>query len=58
MSSCLLYTRLFFNSFKHLSFFTESGVTNGYFKKAQQELNLSNYHAFILENVFCYLSDI
>lgn len=30
------------------SFFTESGVTNTYFKKAQQELNLSNYHACIL----------
>ncbi len=30
------------------SFFTESGVTNAFFKQAQQQLGLGNYHVLIL----------
>jgi hypothetical protein len=30
------------------SFFTESGVTNTYFKQAQRELGLSDYSAEVL----------
>ena len=44
------YVLDYFSILSHIySFFTESGVTNTYFKKAQQELSLSIYHNCIVK---------